>query len=46
MKIEEGKEREIYVKPEVLATYKKEELEEIIKPHGPVAQSPVEPGIA
>jgi hypothetical protein len=24
-----------YVKPMVLATYSKEELEEVIKPHGP-----------
>lgn len=28
--------KEIYTEPKVLATYSKEELEETIKPHGPV----------
>lgn len=42
MKIEEGKEREIYVEPKVLATYRKEELEEIIKTQGNFVQSPVQ----
>ena len=35
--------KEPYVEPKVLATYKKEELEETIRPHGPIA-SPIEPG--
>jgi hypothetical protein len=27
--------KEIYIEPKIVATYKKEELEENIKPHGP-----------
>jgi len=40
---EESKEKEPYVEPNILATYKKEELEEIIKAQGSIAQSPVQP---
>jgi hypothetical protein len=32
--MEEESRKEIYVEPKVLASYKKEELEEIIGPHG------------
>lgn len=32
----ETREKQTYEPPKVLATYKKEELEETIKPHGPV----------
>jgi len=30
-------EKQMYVEPRVLATYSKEELEDNIRPHGPVA---------
>jgi hypothetical protein len=29
-----GKEKQVYVEPEVIATYEKEELKETIKPEG------------
>jgi len=32
--------KEIYVEPKIIATYKKEELEENIRPHGRVGFSP------
>lgn len=38
-------EKEIYTEPKVLATYSKEELEQSIKPHGPV-DSYRDPGCA
>jgi hypothetical protein len=31
-----GDEKEIYVEPKIVATYSKKELEESIRPHGPV----------
>ena len=34
MKKDEKNAKETFVEPKVLASYKKEELEEIIKPHG------------
>ncbi len=41
---EKSKEKEPYVEPKVLATYKKEELDEIIKTQGSLPSlSPVEP---
>jgi|MudIll2142460700_1097286.scaffolds.fasta_scaffold1021663_2 hypothetical protein len=30
----QGKEKQVYEEPRVITTYKKEDLEEIIKPHG------------
>ena len=39
---EKSKEKEPYIEPKVLATYKKEELEEIIKTQGTFVQSPVQ----
>ncbi len=36
--------KEPYVEPKVLASYKKEELEEIIRPHGPIASPIEQPG--
>lgn len=37
--METGK-KEIYVEPQIIATYSKEELEETIKPHGAVISLP------
>jgi hypothetical protein len=34
-KMETETKKQIYVEPEIIATYTKEELEEAIKPHGP-----------
>jgi hypothetical protein len=34
MKKDKSRRKETYVEPKVLASYKKEELEEIIRPHG------------
>jgi hypothetical protein len=35
-KFEGGAEKEFYVKPAILATYSEQELEQSIKPHGPI----------
>jgi hypothetical protein len=36
MESEENDKKEIYVEPKIEATYTKEELEETVRPHGPV----------
>jgi hypothetical protein len=39
-KIMETEKKEIYVEPQIIATYSKEELEETIRPHGSFVISP------
>jgi hypothetical protein len=40
----ESEKKEIYVEPQIIATYTKEELEETMKPHGSAISLPGTPG--